>query len=79
MIRTQVMKHLPRARESERGGIKGDVKREASVRGAMEKNKYVGVIEEVRGDDPIEYFLPTRARSNFRVQEGMMVVTIPPE
>ena len=53
MIRTQVLKHLPAAREGEREGSKGDVKR-----GAMKKSRYVRIIEgeEVRRDDPIEYF-----------------------
>ena len=35
----------------------------------MEKSRYAKVIEgeEVRGDDPIEYFLPMGIRSTFRV------------
>ena len=45
-----------RGRES-----KGDVRGGATVRGAMEKSRYVRVIkgEEVRRNDPIEYFLHT--------------------
>ena len=41
---------------------KGEVKR-----GSMEKSRYVRVIEreEVRGDNPIECFLPTRVGSTF--------------
>ena len=56
MIRTQIMKHLPRARESERGGNKGDVTEGATARGVMEKSRYVRVIEreEVRRDNPIK-------------------------
>ena len=55
MIRIQVLKHLPGTRKGERGGSKGKVKG-----GAMEKHGCVRVIEgkEVRGDDPVEYFLP---------------------
>ena len=36
------------------------MKRGATARGAMEKGGCVRVIEgeEVRGDDPVEYFLP---------------------
>ena len=39
----------------------------ATDRGAMEKSRYVRVIEgkEVRRDDPIEYVLPMRVRSTF--------------
>ena len=35
--------------------------------GAIEKSRYVRVIEvkEVRGDHPIEYFLPTGVESTF--------------
>ena len=41
---------------------KGDVRR-----GAMKKSRYVRVIErkEVKGDDPIEYFLITGVGSTF--------------
>ena len=58
MVRTQVLKHLPGTRKRERGGSKGDVRRGATARGAMEKGGCVKVIEgeEVRGDDPVEYF-----------------------
>ena len=61
MIRTQVLKHLPGSRESEREKSKGDVRGEVTAREAMKKSMYVRVIEgeEVRGDDPIECFLPT--------------------
>ena len=56
-------KYLPGARE----GIKGDVRRGANARGAMEKNKYIRIIEgeEVGADDPIEYILPTWVGSTF--------------
>ena len=52
------MKHLPGARKSKRGGRKGDVREEATARGAMEKGGCARVIEweEVRGDEPVEYF-----------------------
>ena len=57
MIRTQVLKDLPGARQGERRGSKGDVRG-----GAMEKSSYIRVIEgkEVRRHDPIEYFLLTK-------------------
>ena len=41
---------------------------EATARGAMDKSKYVMIIEEeeeVRRDDPIEYFLPARFGNTF--------------
>ena len=55
MVRTKVLKHLPGARKSKSRRSKGDIRR-----GAMEKSGCVRVIEEeeVRGDDPVEYFLP---------------------
>ena len=55
MVRTQVLKHLPGARKGKSKRSKGDVRR-----GAMEKSGCVRVIEgeEVRRDDPVEYFLP---------------------
>ena len=62
---------------SKRRGSKGDVWREATARGAIEKSRYVRVIEEVREDDPIEYFLPTGIRSTFCFANGVMVVTVP--
>ena len=66
MIRTHVLKHLPGAREGERGGSKGDFKGGATATGAM-KSRYVRAIEgeKVRRDDPIEYFLSTRVGSTF--------------
>ena len=50
-----------------RGKNKGDVRRVATARGAMEKSRCVAVIEgkEVRGNDPIEYFRPAGVRSIF--------------
>ena len=59
MFRTQVLKHLPGTRKSKRRGSKGDVRRGATARRAMEKGGCVRVIEgeEVRGDDPVKYFL----------------------
>ena len=60
MVRTQVLKHLPGARKDKRGGSKGNVRRGRTARGAMGKGGYVRVIEgeEVRRDNPVEYFLP---------------------
>ena len=61
MLRAQVLKHLPGARKGKREGSKGDVSRGATARGAMENGGCVRVIEreEVRRDDPLEYFLPS--------------------
>ena len=65
MVTTQVLKHLPGARKSKRRRSKGDVRRGATARGAMEKGACVKVIEgeEVRGDDPVKYFLPAEVGS----------------
>ena len=49
--------------QSQRGGSKRDARREATARRAIEKSRYVRVIEEVTRDDPIEYFLPTNVQS----------------
>ena len=59
MARTQVLKHLPGARKSKSKRSKGDARRGATVRGAIEKSGCVRVIEEeeVRRDDPVKYFL----------------------
>ena len=61
MVRTKVLKHLPGAGKGKGGGSKGDVRRGATTSGAMGKGECVRVIEgeEVRGDEPVEYFLPT--------------------
>ena len=61
MVRIQVLKHLPRTRKGKRRGSKGDVRRGATARGAMEKGGCVRIIGEgevVRGDDLVEYFFP---------------------
>ena len=57
----KVLKHLPGARKGKRREGKGDVRR-----GATEKGGCVRVIEgeEVRGDDPVEYFLPAEIESD---------------
>ena len=49
---------------------KRGVKEGATARGVMEKSKYVRVIErkKVRGDDPVEYFLPTESEVLFESQ-----------
>ena len=67
MIETQVLKHLPGARKSERGRSKGNV-----LGGAMEKDRYVRVIEreEIRRDYPIEYFLSTGSEVPLESQRG---------
>ena len=61
MIRTLLLKHLPGAREGERGESKGDVR---GKRLPEEQWKRVGMSGSLRGgvvriDDSIEYFLPT--------------------
>ena len=51
----------------ERGGSKGDIREGATDREAMQKSKYVRVIEGemVRGDEPIEYFFSKEVGSIF--------------
>ena len=65
MVKAQVLKHLPGARKGKRRGSKEDVSGRATARGAMEKGGCVRVAEweEVRGDDPVEYFLLAGVRS----------------
>ena len=79
MVRTQVLKHLPGAGKGKRGESKGDTRRGATARRAMEKGRYVGVIdgEEVRREDPVEYFLPMGVRSISWVPEGVMAIEVP--
>ena len=45
----------------------------------MEESGYVRIIEkeEVRRDDPMEYFLLTRVGSNSWVPEGVMAIEVP--
>ena len=45
----------------------------------MEKGGCVRIIEgeEVRGDDPVEYFLPTGVGSTSGVPEGVMAIEVP--
>ena len=64
---TQILKHLPGTREGERGGSNENVRGGATAREAMEKSRYVRLIErkEVRKDDPIKYFLPTGSEVPF--------------
>ena len=77
-VRTQVLQHLSGARKGERGGSKRYVRGRATARGALWKDGYIRVIkgEEVRRDDPVEYFLPTRVGSTSWVPEGVMVVEV---
>ena len=72
MVRTQVLKHLPGARNGKKGGSKSDVRGGVTARGAMEKGGCARVIEgeEVRGDDPIEYFLPAGLEVPLESQRG---------
>ena len=67
MVRAKVLKRLSGARKSKRGKSKGDVRGGATARGAIEKSRYVRVIEreEVRSNDPIEYFLSAGVGSTF--------------
>ena len=57
---------------SKRGESRGDVRGGATARGAMEKSRYVRVVEGegVRGDDPVKYFLPTGSEVPFESQRG---------
>ena len=52
---------------SKSGGSKGDVRKGATAKEAMEKGRKVRVTErkEGRRNDLIEYFLPTGVRSTF--------------
>ena len=72
MVRVQILKHLPGARKGKRRGSKGDVRREATTRGAMKKGGCVVAIEgeEVRRDDPIDYFFPQGSEVSFESQRG---------
>ena len=68
VIRVQVLKHLTGAREEKEGRKEQSRYQERS--NSQKKNGKdlgVGVTEgkEVRGDDSIEYFLPTRVKSTF--------------
>ena len=49
-----------------------DIRGGATARGAMEKGGCVRFIEgeEVRGDDPVEYFLPARVGGTLESQRG---------
>ena len=73
MISTQVSKNLPGARKGERGRSKGNVRGEATARGAVKKSRYVRVFEEeeeVRKDDPIKHFLSRGSELSFESQRG---------
>ena len=78
MVRTQVLKHLPRPGKGKRGGSKEDVRKVAAARGAMKKGKHVRVIEgeEVRGDNPVEYFLPAGVGTTPRVSVRVMSIDV---
>ena len=51
MVRTQVLKYLPGARKGKSRRSKGDVRREATAREAMEKGGCVRVIEGRRSEE----------------------------
>ena len=67
MIRTQVLKYSQEQDRAREEGTKEMSGKGATARGAMEEGGCVRVIEreEVRGDDPNEYFLPTGVGSTF--------------
>ena len=56
-----------------------DIRGGATPRGAMEKGGCVRIIEgeKVRGDDPVEYFLPARVGGTSWVPEGVMAIEVP--
>ena len=62
----------PRSKKRREKRGKGDVRREATARGTMEKGGCVSIIEgeEVRRDDPVEYFLPTGSEVFVESQRG---------
>ena len=51
MIRTQVLKHPPGARKGEIGASKRNVREGATAREAMEKGRYVRIIEGRRSKE----------------------------
>ena len=79
MIRTQVLKHLPGERKGVKEGSKRNVRGRATAEKSIDKNRCVRVIEgkEVRGDNPIEHFVPTGAKSTFLVPKGVIAVEVP--
>ena len=72
MITDQVLKNLSVLIKGKREGRKGDVRRKAASREAMEKRRYVRIIERkgVKGDNPIEYFLAGGSEVPFESQKG---------
>ena len=74
MVKTQVLKYLPGATEGERGVSKAHVSGGATDTEAIEKYRYVRIIErkEVRRDDPIEYFLPARVERSRDAAGGQL-------
>ena len=72
MVKIQILKYLPGAKKSKRGGSKGDVSGGATARGAMEKGGCVRITEgqEVRGDDPIKYFSAWGSEVTLEPQSG---------
>ena len=54
MITIKVLKYLSSARESKRKSSKGDVKREATVRGALEKSRSLSIIEGRRSEKVVQ-------------------------
>ena len=72
MIRTQVLKHLPGAGKSKSRRSKGDVRRGAAARGAMEKSGCVRVIEGRRSEGMTQSNTSSSRRSEvpFESQRG---------
>ena len=79
MVRTQVLKHLSGARKGKSRRSKGDVRRGATARGALEKSGCVRVIEgeEVRRNDPVEYFLPAGSKVPLESRRWVMASEVP--
>ena len=61
------MRKIPNDFKKKRGGSEGDIRGAATAREAMEKSRYIRVIEreKVRRDDTLEYFLDTGFGSTF--------------
>ena len=79
MIKTQVLKHLSGARKGKRGASKEDVMGGATARGAMDKGRYLKVIEEKRSEEMTQSNTSSLRGSKvlFESQRGVRSVEVP--